>query len=165
MTRRTRARKISIWNNWRHFAAYVYLAICIFDFMGMPIFYEMVNPRTPDAQLVEIVVKLEPAAQVQALTVLHNERTWEALTLAQGGLFHMAFGAILGVAAFTRGQEKISYAKNGQPYGGSVYDDAEAEPEEEEFAPAPPRRSRSRRQEPETPDPFAEPTEINEGDR
>jgi hypothetical protein len=28
--------------------------------------------------------------------------------LSNGGLIHLAFGAILGVSAFTRGQEKMS---------------------------------------------------------
>jgi hypothetical protein len=31
---------------------------------------------------------------------------WQSLTLANGGLIHIAFGAILGVAAFSRGQDK-----------------------------------------------------------
>ena len=38
-------------------------------------------------------------------------QVWTSLTLSNGGLIHLAFGAILGVAAFTRGQEKIAGAK------------------------------------------------------
>ena len=33
---------------------------------------------------------------------------WQSLTLSNGGLIHLAFGAILGVSAWTRGQEKIA---------------------------------------------------------
>jgi hypothetical protein len=34
--------------------------------------------------------------------------SWDPLTLKGAGLFHLAFGAILGVSAFTRGQEKVN---------------------------------------------------------
>jgi hypothetical protein len=33
------------------------------------------------------------------------------LTLLSGGIFHAAMGAVLGVAAWTRGQEKIERLK------------------------------------------------------
>lgn len=153
-----RVRKTSFWNNWRHMAAYVYLTICIFDFMGMPVFYEIVNPRLPASQLIGEVAKLPESQQVQAIQILHEERTWESLTLGQGGLFHMAFGAILGVAAFTRGQEKTWYAKRGQPYGGHDYDYDPNLSEDEYFAPNPPKRLKGKRtkDEPQTPDPFAD---------
>ena len=35
-----------------------------------------------------------------------NKGDWQSLTLQGGGLFHIAFGAILGAAAWTRGMEK-----------------------------------------------------------
>lgn len=99
-------------SSWRHVAAYVYLSICVFDFMGMPIFYEIVNPRQTASQLIAEVSKLPDDQQVQAIQILREERSWDALTLSEGGLFHMAFGAILGVAAFTRGQEKTARARH-----------------------------------------------------
>lgn len=102
-----------LWQSWRHAAAYVYLTICIFDFMAMPVFYEIVNPHTSASKLVAVVQPLEPASQVQAMQILKEEREWRALTLSEGGLFHMAFGAILGAAAFTRGQEKTWRARRG----------------------------------------------------
>jgi hypothetical protein len=37
---------------------------------------------------------------------------WQPLTLQGGGLIHISFGAILGVAAWTRGQEKVEAIKN-----------------------------------------------------
>jgi hypothetical protein len=33
---------------------------------------------------------------------------WQSLSLSNGGLIHMAFGAILGVAAYGRTQEKVA---------------------------------------------------------
>jgi hypothetical protein len=38
---------------------------------------------------------------------------WNPITLQGAGLFHMAMGAILGIAAFGRTQEKIAGANNG----------------------------------------------------
>jgi hypothetical protein len=40
---------------------------------------------------------------------------WQPLTLQGGGLIHIAFGAILGISAWTRGQEKIETIKNPPP--------------------------------------------------
>lgn len=37
---------------------------------------------------------------------------WTTLTLQNGGLIHMAFGAILGIAAWTKGQAQIEQAKS-----------------------------------------------------
>jgi hypothetical protein len=34
-------------------------------------------------------------------------RQWSPITLSNGGLFHMAMGAIVGVTAWSRGREKI----------------------------------------------------------
>jgi hypothetical protein len=36
---------------------------------------------------------------------------WSPLTLLSGGVFHAAMGAVLGVAAWSRGQEKIQRLK------------------------------------------------------
>ena len=33
---------------------------------------------------------------------------WQSLTLSNGGLIHLAFGAILGVSAYGRTQEKLA---------------------------------------------------------
>jgi hypothetical protein len=57
---------------------------------------------------------------------------WDPLTLKGAGLFHLAFGAILGVSAYTRGQEKIRRMDKYEP----EYDDSHryrhrAEPEYE----------------------------------
>ena len=75
---------------WRPSMAWLYMAICFMDFIGFP-FLAGVQPIV--YKIVGIAAKYEP---------------WVSLTLQNGGLVHAAFGAILGVAAWTRGQEKIS---------------------------------------------------------
>ena len=47
---------------------------------------------------------------------------WNPLTLQGAGLFHIAMGAVLGIAAFGRTQEKMAGANNGgmQPVSQSV---------------------------------------------
>lgn len=74
---------------WRPSMAWLYMAICFMDFIGFP-FLAGIQPIIYKA--VGIAAKYEP---------------WVSLTLQNGGLVHAAFGAILGVAAWTRGQEKL----------------------------------------------------------
>jgi hypothetical protein len=69
---------------WRPFMAYQYLVVCVFDFIVAPLLTMALSkylgtPYTP----------------------------WDPLTLKESGYYHMAMGAVLGVAAWTRGQEKI----------------------------------------------------------
>lgn len=94
---------------WRPIAAYVYLTICLFDFMGAPMWLEHANQTVNVAAFAEIR-KFEDK-DVQMKLIEHMElgnRSWTPLTLQGAGLFHMAFGAILGIAAFTRGKEKVA---------------------------------------------------------
>jgi hypothetical protein len=94
---------------WRPLAAYVYLAICIFDFMGAPIWLEHAN-QTVNVAAFEQIAKFEDK-EVQMKLIEHMElgnRSWEPLTLMGGAFFHLAFGGILGIAAFTRGKEKVA---------------------------------------------------------
>lgn len=95
-----------LWQSWRHVAAYVYLFICLFDFVLMPIFYEVNRPPMERGQIVAMVQKLEPQNQVTAMQIISSEQKWEPLTMKEGAFFHIAFGAILGVAAFSRSGEK-----------------------------------------------------------
>jgi Holin of 3TMs, for gene-transfer release len=75
---------------WRPMMGWMYMAVCIFDFILFPIAWSV----------------------GQAL--LHLPMTeWEPLTLKGAGLFHMAMGAILGVAAWSRGKEKITAMEQG----------------------------------------------------
>jgi len=75
---------------WRPMMAIVYMIINLFDFLVFPIVWSYL----------QIHGKGEVAQQ------------WVPLTLSSGGLFHMAFGAVLGVAAWTRGQEKVEGVRN-----------------------------------------------------
>lgn len=75
---------------WRPFMAYQYLAVCVFDFIVFPL-------------LTMFASKLLGTPYVQ----------WEPLTLKESGFYHLSMGAIIGVAAWTRGQEKIQSLWNG----------------------------------------------------
>lgn len=71
-------------NRWRPACAWVYIFICIADFFIFPVLWSLLQ-----------------ASKSGSITT-----PWTPLTLQGGGLFHMSFGAILGVAAWSRGQEK-----------------------------------------------------------
>ena len=71
-------------SHWRPLAACVYLAICCFDFIVGPIMFTIFAGYTSTGLLM-----------------------WEPLTVQGGGLFHLSFLAILGVASWTRGMEKV----------------------------------------------------------
>ena len=74
---------------WRPMMAWTYMAICIFDFIIGPIL--RVWYMAYSGQLID---------------------PWVSLTLSEGGLFHMSMGAIIGVSAWTRGQEKLTAMNN-----------------------------------------------------
>jgi hypothetical protein len=83
--------KYEDWINrkWRPLMGYMYMIVCVFDFIIFPIFWASI-------QLIETHA---------AASVLQQ---WQPITLQGAGLFHMAMGAVLGIAAWSRGQEKIS---------------------------------------------------------
>jgi hypothetical protein len=70
---------------WRPMMAIVYMTIILFDFIIFPIFWSLI--------------------QVYGAGVVSLQ--WSPMTLISGGVFHAAMGAVLGVAAWTRGKEKI----------------------------------------------------------
>lgn len=79
---------------WRPAMAVQYFIICMFDFMAAPIFLAIYSAIRDIPYIV-----------------------WHPLTLEGGGLYHVALGAILGVAAWTRGQEKIVSIKTNNTSG------------------------------------------------
>ena len=87
---------------WRPAAAVVYLAICLFDFIIAPSYMGL--RATDTAKLVYSIKDLDPEI---AIAIIQNKTPWSPLTLQGSGLFHVAFGAILGVAAWTRGTAQI----------------------------------------------------------
>ena len=81
---------------WRPMMAIMYMVVCVFDFIIFPIMFT-------------IVQFWEVEAANDAF------RQWQPLTLIGAGLFHMAMGAVLGITAWSRGQEKIAGAATNPP--------------------------------------------------
>jgi hypothetical protein len=81
------------WMNskWRPMMGWVYMATCTADFVLFPILWSVLQ------------------------SVSHGQVTsqWQPLTLQGAGLYHIAMGAVLGLAAFGRTQEKLAGANNG----------------------------------------------------
>jgi len=75
---------------WRPAMGWLYMLICLCDFIVFPVV----------AMFLPVIYK---GFGLQA-----NYVAWQSLTLSNGGLIHLAFGAILGVSAWTRGQEKLA---------------------------------------------------------
>jgi hypothetical protein len=80
------------WMNskWRPMMGWMYMVVCICDFVVFPILWSL----------------------VQALHGGRVETQWSPITLNGAGLFHMAMGAILGIAAYGRTQEKLGGVSN-----------------------------------------------------
>lgn len=83
-------------SKWRPMMAVMYMAVCVFDFIVFPVMFT-------------IVQFWETEAANDAF------RQWIPMTLGSGGLFHVAMGAVLGVTAWSRGQEKIAGAAENPP--------------------------------------------------
>ena len=94
-------KKKEDWMNakWRPMMGWIYMLTCVTDFIIFPILWAMLQ-----------------AALKQPVSA------WQPITLQGAGLFHLSMGAIIGVAAFGRTQEKLAGAHNGgmQPVGQSV---------------------------------------------
>lgn len=71
---------------WRPGMGWLYMAICAFDFIIFP-----------------IVAMLLPLL-FHFFSIPGEYKPWQPLTLDNGGLIHLSFGAILGVTAWRRGQ-------------------------------------------------------------
>lgn len=79
--------------NWQRTAAYTYIAICIFDFMLVPMWFGIVRAYLDPFELIKQMLVLDPAVQVQMIQAYTFQH--EPFTLKGGGLFHLAFGALL----------------------------------------------------------------------
>jgi hypothetical protein len=79
---------------WRPMMAMMYMICCLFDFALFPIMFTVVQ-----------------FWEVQAANDAF--RQWVPITLQGGGLFHVAMGAVLGVSAYGRTQEKVAGAAGG----------------------------------------------------
>lgn len=78
------------WMNakWRPMMGWMYMLVCTMDFVIFPVLWGI----------------------LQTLGGGRVETQWQPITLQGAGLFHMAMGAIIGVAAFGRTQEKLAGA-------------------------------------------------------
>jgi hypothetical protein len=75
---------------WRPSMGWTYMAVCIFDFIIAPVIWSMFQ-IAGDGKV---------------------DTQWKPLTLEGAGLFHMAMGAILGIAVYGRTQEKMAEKKH-----------------------------------------------------
>ena len=82
---------------WRWSALILYLVICFYDFMFVPIWYGLNRPDL--AMFIDILNTVEdPLIQLELMKKLTGQHN--PFTLMGGGLFHLAFGAILTGSAF-----------------------------------------------------------------
>lgn len=93
--------------HWHSVCLSVFLTITVMDFVIMPLWTEYSNYRLTPETMVALAIKFDGAStQIAALQMLHQARIWQPLTLGESGIFFMAFGAILGVGAWARTNEK-----------------------------------------------------------
>ena len=85
-------KKKEDWMNskWRPMMGWMYMLVCTTDFVLFPILWSL----------------------IQAAHGGNVTSQWQPITLAGAGLFHIAMGAVLGIAAFGRTQEKMNGANN-----------------------------------------------------
>jgi hypothetical protein len=77
---------------WRPAMGWMYMVVCFCDMVIFPVAWSILQ------------------------AVLHQPVTqWNPLTLQGAGLFHLAMGAVLGIAAWGRTQEKVAGAANNTP--------------------------------------------------
>ncbi len=73
---------------WRPAMGWMYMAVCVFDFILFPIIWSILQ-----------------ATMNGSVTT-----PWQPISLQGAGLFHIAMGAVLGIAAYGRTKEKIEGA-------------------------------------------------------
>ena len=77
-------------SKWRPMMAVMYMCVCTCDFVLFPILWSLLQVFNKGSVILQ----------------------WQPITLQGAGLFHMAMGAVLGVAAWSRGQEKMAGVTN-----------------------------------------------------
>lgn len=83
-------KESSDWINkkWRPAMGWLYMATCTFDFVIFPVLWSL----------------------LQAMSKGQVTSQWQPLTLQGAGLYHIAMGAVLGIAAYGRTKEKLEGA-------------------------------------------------------
>lgn len=81
------------WMNskWRPMMGWSYMLTCIADFVVFPVLWSI----------------------LQSVSKGQVNVQWQPITLQGAGLYHIAMGAVLGIAAYGRTQEKLGGANNG----------------------------------------------------
>jgi len=74
---------------WKAFSGGVYLFICVFDFVVVPVWFGLTRAPLPIDQLSQF----EPQVQIQIIQAHTTQH--EPFTLKGAGMFHLAFGALL----------------------------------------------------------------------
>lgn len=89
----TSEKKKEDWMNskWRPMMGWSYMLTCVADFVIFPVLWSL----------------------LQALSKGQVSTQWQPITLQGAGLYHIAMGAVLGIAAMGRTQEKLAGANNG----------------------------------------------------
>jgi len=73
---------------WRPVMGWMYMVVCMMDFVIFPILWSL----------------------LQAFTHGNVTSQWQPVTLQGAGLFHISMGAVLGIAAYGRTKEKVAGA-------------------------------------------------------
>jgi len=86
-------KKKEDWMNskWRPMMGWSYMLTCVADFVIFPVLWSL----------------------LQAISKGQVNVQWQPITLQGAGLYHIAMGAVLGIAAYGRTQEKLGGANNG----------------------------------------------------
>ena len=86
-------KKKEDWMNskWRPMMGWSYMLTCIADFVIFPVLWSV----------------------LQSISKGQVNVQWQPITLQGAGLYHIAMGAVLGIAAYGRTQEKLGGANNG----------------------------------------------------
>ena len=79
--------------------AVVYAVICVFDFIVVPSWIGL-NRRDLIAGFEQSLTGLDPSVQIEIVKSMSHQH--QPFTLQGGGLFHLAFGALLTGSAITR---------------------------------------------------------------
>ena len=89
---------------WRNIVVTVYLIICIYDFMFVPIYYGIARMGLDLADYMSHLQEIEdPLVQLEYLKRLVSQH--EPFTLKGGGLFHLSFGAIITGSVFGKNKD------------------------------------------------------------
>ena len=83
---------------WRWTALIVYLVICVFDFIVVPIWFGLNRPEYQPFVEQLMTMDQNPMLQIEFMKKLTDHH--DPYTLLGGGLFHLAFGALLTGSAF-----------------------------------------------------------------